>query len=871
MRINDLLFRLRTLVTIGSAERELKDEFAFHLQMERDKLIAQGLSPAAADSEARRRFGGMTRESQRARDQWGIGVMRDLASDVRHASRQLRRRPAFTIAGTLTLAIGIGATVSLFSVVRGTLLRPLPIANEQNVHVFWLDYSWRASEYEFLKPRVNAFTDIAGYSLNGYTLTRDDGAITTLATVVTANIFDVLGATPALGRTFAMGDDRAGAEPVIVLSWRFWQRTFAGDSAIVGRRIELDGRPATVIGVMPRNFYFPTPEIELWRPLDLDPAGSLYNNGWLVLLGRAKPGASDADVRGDIRAMAAALGTQFTYSAAWDKTKDAHTTLLREYLQGNVRPVLLLLFGAVVLLLLMACANVAALVLSRTADRASEMALRTALGANGGRLARQIIAESVTLSTLAGVIGAGLAALSFGMLVGSLPLRDGLGTTLGIDWSMFLGAFVISAIIGLVVAAAPVRSVLFGVLRALGNERSAQGLRGGHKRFHSAMVAAEMGLGVTLAAGALLLVRSVSHLYAQETGFDSKGVVTLDVLSPRGLSPEQRLQFIADLAERARGIPGIQNAGFVSRLPVRDGGWQGTIQSESRQDIQRSASPNSFIRFVTPGYMETMDIRIVRGRGFTEADRPDAPAVAIVSESFAKRFWPGQDPIGQRVASAGAQNPTWVTVVGVAEETRLYRMVGDNPLGLYMPTAQNVSNASLVLVAKTNESTGVAMAALRTLVRDIDKRAAVGRVITMEDVVKVALSDRLQLRFFFSLFATLALVLGAIGVYGVVSYAVSRRKAEFGVRMALGASSSRVMSEVATGGLKPVAIGVTIGVAAALFLSRFVAEFLYGVNQRDLLSIGGAAAALLLAAVLAVLIPGVRAARTSPMEVLRAE
>lgn len=872
MRIRDLFFRVRTLLGLSKAERELDEELAFHTHMEQQKLERAGMTPADAASRVERDLGGVAREKQRARDQWGINLARDLASDVRHAFRQFRRRPAFTLAGTLTLAIGIGATVSLFSVVRGTLLRPLPVERESELHVLWQDYNWRGAEYDFLRDRAPAFSDLAAYSINGYTLTVGDGAITALAGVVSANVFDLLGAAPLKGRTFATGDDRAGAEPRLVLGYRLWQRAFGGDTGIVGKRVTVDGTQVTVIGVMPKSFYFPTPEIDLWRPLNLDHKDPQYaNNGWLVLIGRTKPNATPADVQRGVQSMAAELGKQWTYPAAWDKTRNAHTTLLREYLQGSVRPALLLLLGAVVVLLLMACANVAALVLSRTADRAPEMALRTALGAGGGRLARQIIAESLALSVVSGVLGAALATATFGILVQRAPLRDGLQTTLGVDWSMFLVALGIAAIVGLFVAAAPVRAVLVGKLKGISGDRSAGASRTGHHRFHPAMVAVEMTLGVTLAAGALLLVRSVSHLYAQDTGFKSAGVVTLDVLVPRDMTPEARTQYYADLERRASALPNIESVGYVTRLPVRDGGWQGLVQSKSRPDIANASAPNSYFRFVSPDYLKTMGIGIVRGRGFTDADRANAPPVAVVSESFANRMWPGQNAVGQFIAFGFGPNPNWIEVVGVAKESRLYRMVGDNPMGMFIPLAQSGAQNSLVLVAKTNANKTAAMAALRDAVRQTDRRAAVGRVISMDDVVATSLSDQLRLRFFLSTFAALALVLGAIGVYGVVSYAVARRQAEFGVRLALGATSGRVLREVATGGLRPVALGVVGGIVASVLLSRFATKFLFGVSPHDVLSIGGAAVALLAAGVVAVIVPGVRAGRTSPMQVLRGE
>src|SRR2546426_4396083 len=405
---------------------------------------------------------------------WLTNVVGDLAADLRQAARQLQRRPGFALLGVVTLGLGLGGTIALFSVVRALLLRPLPVAEESRLRVFWGDYDWRGVEFDFVKQRSRAFSagGISAYS-TGLATFRDGGASSALlAGIVSAELFDVLGTRPFLGRTFARGEDRPGAEPAVVLSWGMWQQELGGAPNVLGRRILLDGVPTTVIGVMPRGFFFPTPEYRMWRPLLLDPAsGSYQGTGWLVLLGRLRPDASPAMVTQDIQQVARALGERFVYPAAWDLSKGAHVVPLREYLLGKVGPALLLLLGAVALLLLMATANVAALVLARIADRTQELAVRTALGAARGRLARQIVTESIMLSVLAGLAGAGIAVAGFNLLLASLPLPDGFGAAVSLDWTTFAVALGLAVLVGVLVSAAPVRGLLLGRLTGLSGAR----------------------------------------------------------------------------------------------------------------------------------------------------------------------------------------------------------------------------------------------------------------------------------------------------------------------------------------------------------------------------------------------------------------
>lgn len=861
--------RIAALWRGRAVEREMDQEFAFHVEMETRKLVASGVAADEAARMARARFGSQASARQGAREGAGTGLLYDAAADVRHALRQLRRRPGYSGLGILTLALGLGATVALGSVVRAVLLRPLPVADEAAVKVFWSDYNWRGVEYDFLAERRGAFAQLAAYSSVLTSLRTETGGIALATAVVSANLFDLLGTAPLLGRTFAPGEDRPGREPVVVLSHGLWQEQFGGDPAIVGRRVTLDGSPVTVIGVMPPEFWFPSPEYRLWRPLMLDPAtGPYHTNGWLVLLGRLGAGVTAAQLDAEIVGLAAALGERFVYPAAWDKTKDPFVRPLRTYLVGDMGPGLLFLLGAGALILVMACANVAALVLARTTDRTAEIALRAALGAGRGRLARQILTESAVLSLAAGVTGAGIAAAGFRALVASLPLTGGLGQTIRLDWGAFAGGLLLALLVGLAVAAAPVRDLLAGRLQALGTPRAVRGPGRRAGRLHALLVAAEAAVAVILVVGAGLLIRSVGKLYALDLGFDPHSVTAVDLYAGSSdLDAEARHRFFAEVADRAGRLPGVRSAATITRIPVRDGGWQGPVSIEDNPDLQGLNGPNALFRPITPDYFRTMGITLRAGRGIEPTDRRGTVPVGVVSEALAQRAWPGQDPIGRRYRAGMGADP--ITVVGVVEDIRITSITGDNAPVHYVALAQMPQPPEGVTLLLKGGA--VQLGPLRDLVRTIEPRVAIGRVTDMDEVVATALAEPLRLRFFLGLFALLALVLGVVGVYSVVSYAVARRQSEFGIRMALGAGGGTVARQVVGRGLLPVAVGTAIGVAAALLLGRLAARFLYGVSPSDPVSLASAAAALLAAGVAASLIPAWRAARVSPVEALRAE
>ncbi len=868
-RLTDWTFRLRALFGRRSLEQQIEREFAFHVQMQAEKLEREGWSADAATAEARRVFGSDTRERQRARDSWGVTAGYDLISDGKHALRQMRRRPGFTALSVVTLGLGIGATTALFAVVYGLLVRPLPFRDER-LSMFWFDYSWRGSEYDHIRQGSLAFDQIAAFSTWGEPFRTGPAEQSRMLSYIpaTANLFDALGVKPALGRGFLPGEDRPGAERVVVISHGLWQQDLGGTPDVLGRQLIIGGQPVTIVGVMPPGFYFPTPEFRAWRPLNLDPADPGYaGNGWLALIGAGKPGVTTAQVDLELKRITRLLSERFTYSAVWDKTRNAHVTPIRDYLFGNVRDPLLLLMGAVAMLLLIACANAAALILARTTDRTGELVVRIALGASHGRIARQIVTESLALATVSAAAGAIIAAVGFRTLVSSLPLQQGFDGAVSLGWQAFVIAFVLALVVGVVVSIAPVRQVLHGRLDA--RERSEDGLRRGTRRVHAGLIAAQVTLAVMLVCGATLLIRSVERIRAIDTGFDANGVITMDVNREPGASGTDA-EFIRQVLERVQATPGVVSAAFTNRLPVRDRGWQGSILIEGRDDLAGAQRPNALYRTGTPDYFKTLGISIKAGRGFTEADRAGGQLVALVSESFARRISPDQSPIGKRVSLGNANGPWW-TIVGVAEETRMTDMMGEIPFTLYMPHGQFPVRGGGVLVVRGSTDPGSTVATVRGVVAELDKGIALARAGTFAAAVDGALAEPLRLRFFLGLLAGLALLLGAVGVYGVVSYAVARRRAEFGIRMALGAAPGNVLTMVLRSGMVPVVTGATAGILASIGLARIVRGFLYETSATDALSLAAAASTVLLAGVIAAVVPAWRAGTVSPIEALRSD
>ena len=806
-------------------------------------------------------------------------LVHDFAADARFALKQMRRGWAFTTTVILTLGLGIGATVALLSVVNALFLRPLPYHHEDRVRVFWMDYDWRGAEYDFVREHRGVFENVAAYSTNGgpYHASVDAPGNAELLpfVVTTSSLFDVLGATPYLGRPLRAEDDRPGAPPVIVISYGMWRQDLGGRSDIVGHRIVIDGAPVTVVGVMPPRFYFPTPDFRAWRPIQLDPSTSFYQNvGYLTLLGRVRAGAGDDLVQSELRRLARSLGAQFTYTADFDKTKSPGAQPVRTYLLGNVRGTVFLLLGAATLLLLIACGNAAALLLARTSDRTAELAVRAALGAGHGRIARQIVTEAFVLALAAAAFGAAVAVVGFGALVARLPLAGGFADAVTMGWITFGAAFVLALFVGAFMALAPLRDLLRGRLEAVrgfGRERGEAGLRRSTGRMQGALVAGQVTFAVLLVAGAALLIRSVERLRAVDLGFDPHGVSTFTIVPSENAPAESRRQFMRDLVARVNALPSVSAAGATNRLPVRDGGFQGPVLPEGRPDLAGPKRPNSLYRTATPALFRALGMRLREGRGIDSTDGARSLPVTVISESFARRIWPGESALGKRITTGYSGTMIARTVVGVATETRMTSMTGDEPFTMWVPFEQHSAPEGAVLVVRSSGDVARLTSAVRRIAAALDPQVAVTRVETMDQALAAAMAQPLRLRFFLSVFGALALTLGAMGVYGVVSYAVARRRGEYAIRVALGATPFRVLGEVVQRGLAPVALGTLVGVAAALAAGRAVAGVVYGVRPSDPASLTIAAALLLVAGVFATLAPALRAGRTSPAAALRAE
>jgi predicted permease len=804
-----------------------------------------------------------------------LALLNDFLADARVAVRQMRRSPGFALMVLTALGLGIGATVALVSVVDSLLVRPLPYRNEQNVRVFSQEYSWTDEEYDFLRDRIRVFANLAVYSTQHVTYTastRAGDAASVLNVVVSSpTLFDVLGVRPSLGRAFDANDDRQGAAPVVVISYGMWQQDLAGDPAIVGRRILLDAKPVTVIGVMPRNFFFPNPELRAWQPLQLDATQGDYKGAYLNVIARTQPGTTDAQVNGEMRRLAEALHARFTYPAAWDHGRALSAIPIHTYVLGSVREPLILLFGAVVLLLIIACANAAALMLARTSDRSAEMALRAALGASAWRVARQVLAESLVLAGSAAVVGLVVATAAFRVLVARLPLTGGLDSVTTVGWSTFATAFVLAFAIAVVISTVQVRHLLRGVLdEKVARTRSEHGLQGGARRTHAVIISLQVTFAVLLVVGATLLIRSVGRVREIDPGFDPRGVSAFNVYAGDGIPRAVLTQLSHDIVQRVGALPGVTAAGMTNRLPVRDLGYETTVGVEDHPELAGAHKPTSLYRTVTSGFFKAMGLRIVAGRGIDSTDDAASLPVAVVNESFVNAMWPGENAIGKHVVETWSGKPVSRTIVGIARDAHLNGVMSKPPFALWIPLPQASSNQlGAVLVVRSSAPTASTIAGVRRAVGESDSRLAVARVQTMSAAIDLTLAAPLQLRFFFTVFAALALALGAIGVFGVVSYAVSRRRVEFAVRMALGASPCEVRGEMFSFGLTPVIVGIAAGTLAAIGGTRWMSAFLYDVAPRDTASFVVAAAALLGAGALAAMLPAVRASRTNPADALR--
>ncbi len=800
-----------------------------------------------------------------------------LAQDVRYALRTLRKNPGFAAVTVGVLALGIGANTAIFSVVNAVLLKPLPYPDAQRLvvvpHVPPQDifpgmktFAVSPANYFDWKAQNDVFEKMTILTDGSLTLTGSGQPESVPTGFVSSEFFGVLGVRPLAGRLFASGDDEAGHR-VAVLSEELWKTRFGSNPAAVGSTFVAGGESYTVIGVLPAGRGFPE-GARLWVPLTFTAEEKAVRgiHDYLVLA-RLKPGASVAGARAQMDAISARLAAQYP---ADDKGWGATVIPLHEDLVGDVRPALLVLLGAVGFVLLIACANVANLVLARTLGRRKELAVRSALGASRGRIVRQLFAETTLLAVLGGALGLAIAGfcvkLIVAVLAGEMP-RAG---------EIQLGGVVLAFTFGISLVTGALAGILpaWRLTHANPNEALKQGGRAdadaGSPALRNSLVVAEVALALVLMFGAGLLVRSLGRLRQVDPGFNPKNVLQAEVSLPdaRYASEESRRAFYARVLERLRALPGVTSAAAMNTLPLSDGGSTQPVAVEGRSAAVMSEQPEVAVRVFTPGTLRTLGIALKSGRDFTEADTDKSPPAILVSEAMAKKFWPGEDAVGKRLTLTFY--PGIVReVVGVVADVKLRGLAKTTPIpALYAPFAQ-MPRFSMALVVRTAQNPGSVGSALEAAVHAVDPDQPVVDMKTTEEHLGASLAHARFSMLLLSVFAALALLLSSIGIYSVLAYAVKRRTREIGIRMALGADGGDLVRMVVLQGMRPALIGVAIGIASSLVLGRLLAGLVFGIAPTDPVTFAGASALLAVVALAACALPAWRATRVQPTEALQ--
>ncbi len=884
---------LRCLLRPGALEREIRDELLLHLEMETEKNLRAGMTPEEARRKALIDFGGVERFREQAGDERPTRPLESLLTDLVGAVRGLHKSPGFAVVTVLTLALGIGANTALFSVVSGVLLEPLPYAESERlvyINTYWNaesgfefeDYPVGSPEYFDYKNQNRTLESVAAVSTEPITVTEGVGEPEVIrAGWVSPSMFTVLRTPPLLGRTLVEEDGGAQPAQVVVLSYDFWQRRFGGDSTVVGRRMglgmEVSEEPirAEIVGVMPAGFGYPDRGIELWGPLRLDPARTWRGGHWFDMVGRLAGGVTFEQARSEM----AAIMEQ--WAITYPDHHVGHGLQMRPLLEeevGAARETLLLLMGAVGFVLLLACANVASLLLARGEGRRREVAVRAALGAGRGRLAQHVLAESFLLAAAGGALGLALAWMGVkGLLLlegGAIPRVEVVGMDARVLAFTAGAVFLAILIFGLVPALREARVNPADTLREVGHRSTAAGAR---LRLRRGIVVVEVALSVLLVVGAGLMVRSFRALLAEDPGFSSRDLLFANFSLPAAqYEPEEAVVFFDALLARARMLPDVEGASLTTRPPLLWEDQNGRFHIEGRPAAPTAPSccMASFL-LVGEGYFETMGIPLLRGRLLGADDhRVESREVAVVDQAMAERWWPGEDPLGQRINISAGDGP-YYEVVGVVGS-----VTHDGP-GVVWPTfylarnqsARNhpFSSLSAYLVLHTGGDPARAVPALRRIVGEMDPSLAIAATLTLDDAMRGAVAAPRFILSLMGLFAALALALAAIGIYGVMAYGVALRSGEIGIRRALGAGEGEVVGMVVRQGLAMAGVGVALGTAAALAGSRVLTGFLHEVSATDPLTYVAVAGAVLGVAALAAFVPARRAGGVDPMDALRIE
>jgi putative ABC transport system permease protein len=868
---------VRNLLRRDRVERELTDEIEGYVDLLIEEKVAQGMSRDAARRAARLEIGRVDQVKEHVRDV-RVGAWLDaLRQDVRFGARTLIRRPGFATVAVLTLGVGMGATTAIFSLIDSVLLKPLPFHEPDRLATVW-EVRPRFNQprieaaplnYVDWAQQVQAFESLAAY-VNGFVNLTGAGTPERLAAVqVTPNLFPTLGVDPLVGRWFVTPEGAPGQTAVVILSYGLWQRRFGADRGIVGQTIRLDGEPHLVVGVMPRGFQFPREGIQVWTPVDFRAGWGVQSRRtfYLSVVGRLKPNESLEHANAELEAVSRALAQ--TYPDNVDAT--AFAVPLQQDLVRNARTSFLLLLAAAVLVLLIACANVAGLLVTRGAERDREFAVRTALGGSRQRLLRQLLVEGLLLSAGGAVVALLLATRTFDVLETLVP--DSLGGAVAptLDLRLLTVTLIAVLLTGLVFGLVPLRHALRMDLRTPLNARTT-GTATGRRRAQAALVAGEVAMAVVVLFSTGLMIRTILNLQAVDPGFRVDDVLTANVplTAAEYPTPERQNAFYREVLDRVGRLPGVVSAGFTTFLPYTVRIGAGPITVEGRPD---SGDPSNvaYIRYVTPDYLNTLGVPLLRGRGFSDRDTA-TPAVALVSERVTA-FFEG-DPIGQQIAF-GSFGPASVTVVGVVGDIKGEGLDVPNTRGtVYVPAAQLDQIGFFsprALAIRTTSNPAALVAAVQREIWAVNPNQPIDNVRTLESIVEGQISDRRVQTGLFTAFAGLALFMAALGVYGLLSFVVTSRTRELGVRTAMGAQRRDLVSLIARDSAVWVAGGLMGGLALAVIVGRSMSSLIYGVEPLDWVSLASSSSMLATVAGLAALLPIWRATRVDPMTVLRAE
>jgi putative ABC transport system permease protein len=881
--LHKTLLRLKAIFRRRTLDRDLDDEVAFHLSMREEENRRAGIAPDEARYAARRQFGNTSSLKERTRQMWTFSSSEEFFHDLRHAARLLRNKPAFTAVAVLTLAVGIGSSSAVFSVVNSVLLKALPYRQEQRLVMVWETKPNEGRDHNVVSPanfmywkeHNTVFEQLAAFFDDTSTLTGEGDPEEIPSQGISTNFFSLLGISPILGRDFSNEEGQRGQNHEVLLSYGLWQRRFGAERSVVGKFIRLDGQSYLVIGVMPPGITLFAPQgsltgkpAQLWWPYGWKEEDRTPRGRWMTVVGRLKSFVSLAQAQTEMYGLAANLTKTYPdFETGWG----VNVVPVHEDLSSAIRPTLLLLLGAVGFVLLIACANVSNLLLSRASAREREVAVRSALGASRWRIARQILTESLLLAMLGGGLGILLARWAVSAVVLLIP-KDLHVSSIQLDWRIAVFATVVSVITGLGFGLAPAfdaaRTNLADALREAG--RSETGTRG--HRLRSVFAVAQVGLSLMLLTGAGLLLRSFVKLSSVDPGFNSKNLLTLRVTLPstKYSKPSQYIAFFQQLLEEVRALPGVRAATIDNSFPIT-GMTPGTdFDIAGKPSPPRGAERGTQVQLVGSDYFRTMQISLLRGRKFSDQEETVESHVVIVSESLARRYFPGEDPLKQRIRIDMKDQNDYSEIIGVVADVKRDGLDKTAFPVSYWPHAE-LPFSSMMLAARTDGDPFATVAAIRAIVYRMDPDLPLSDITTMDQ----SLGDSVARQHFgavlVAIFAGIALFLAAIGIYGVVSHAVSLRTREFGIRMALGANVGDVWSLVFRHGMALAGIGVLLGVAGTLALTPLIRGLLFGVTAHDPATITVVIAFLMAVTLAACWIPARRATRVDPLIALRYE